>query len=67
MTHVKGISGKSESAEDREIIANSATLFNLGAAITAVQMLPAYVTMNGRISTRDDVRKNSNTGVFEHE
>jgi len=42
-------------------------LFNLGGAITAVQVLPAgvYVTMNGRIFPWDKVRKNRSTGVFE--
>lgn len=42
-------------------------LFNLGGALTAVQVLPAgvYVTMNGRVFPWDDVRKNRDTGVFE--
>jgi L-asparaginase len=42
-------------------------LFNLGGAITAVQVLPAgvYITMNGRIFPWDNVRKNRDTGVFE--
>lgn len=42
-------------------------LFNLGGALTAVQVLPAgvYVTMNGRIFPWNDVRKNRDTGVFE--
>jgi L-asparaginase len=42
-------------------------LFNLGGAITAVQVLPpgVYVTMNGRVFPWDNVRKNRDTGVFE--
>jgi len=43
--------------------------FNLGAAIAAVQLLPAgaYITMNGRIFPYDDVKKNLGTGYFERE
>ncbi len=42
-------------------------LFNLGGALTAVQILPpgVYVTMNGRVFDWDRVRKNRDTGVFE--
>ncbi len=42
-------------------------LFNLGGAMTAVQVLPAgvYITMNGRVFPWDNVRKNHDTGVFE--
>jgi L-asparaginase len=42
-------------------------LFNLGGAITAVQVLApgVYVTMNGRIFPWDNVRKDRSTGVFE--
>ncbi len=42
-------------------------LFNLGGALTAVQILPpgVYVTMNGRVFHWDNVRKNRDTGVFE--
>jgi L-asparaginase len=42
-------------------------LFNLGGAVTAVQVLPpgVYITMNGRVFDWDDVRKNRETGVFE--
>ena len=42
-------------------------LFNLGGAVTAVQVLPPgiYITMNGRVFDWDDVRKNRETGVFE--
>ncbi len=40
--------------------------FNLGCAVTAVQCLPigVYVTMNGRIFTWDNVRKNRQIGEF---
>ncbi|MEK9501509.1 asparaginase domain-containing protein [Gaopeijia maritima] len=42
-------------------------LFNLGGALTAVQVLPAgtWVAMNGRIFDGTTVRKNRDTGVFE--
>jgi L-asparaginase len=42
-------------------------LFNLGSALSFVQVLPAgvYVAMNGRILPGDRVRKNPQTGVFE--
>lgn len=42
-------------------------LFNLGGALTAVQVLPpgVYVTMNGQVFDWDDVRKNRDTGIFE--
>ncbi|HEX7794903.1 MAG TPA: asparaginase domain-containing protein, partial [Vicinamibacterales bacterium] len=42
-------------------------LFNLGSAISFVQVLPpgVYVAMNGRYFPWDCVRKNRETGVFE--
>ena len=42
-------------------------LFNLGSALSFVQVLPpgVYVAMNGRHFTWDRVRKNRTTGVFE--
>src|SRR5205809_965205 len=42
-------------------------LFNLGSALSFVQVLPAgvYIAMNGRCFTWDGVRKNRETGVFE--
>lgn len=42
-------------------------LFNLGGALTAVQVLSpgVYVSMNGRVFSWDNVRKNRDTGVFE--
>ena len=42
-------------------------LFNLGSALSFVQILPpgAYVAMNGRYFHWDRVRKNRETGVFE--
>jgi len=42
-------------------------LFNLGGALTVVQVLPpgVYVTMNGRVFSWNEVRKNRDTGVFE--
>jgi L-asparaginase len=42
-------------------------LFNLGSALSFVQVLPAgvYVAMNGRCFAWDRVRKNRETGVFD--
>ena len=42
-------------------------LFNLGSALSFVQVLPAgvYLAMNGRCFNWDRVRKNRDTGVFE--
>ena len=42
-------------------------LFNLGSALSFVQILPpgVYVAMNGRYFQWDRVRKNRQTGVFE--
>ena len=42
-------------------------LFNLGSALSFVQVLPAgvYVAMNGRYFSWNNVRKNRETGVFE--
>src|SRR3954465_12014309 len=42
-------------------------LFNLGSALSFVQVLPpgVYVAMNGRYFSWDGVRKNRETGVFE--
>ena len=42
-------------------------LFNLGSALSFVQVLPAgvYVAMNGQHFAWDRVRKNRDTGVFE--
>lgn len=41
--------------------------FNLGTALTMVQLLPAgvYIAMNGRSFNWDNVRKNRETGFFE--
>jgi L-asparaginase len=42
-------------------------LFNLGSALSFVQVLPAgvYIAMNGRYFNWDGVKKNRETGVFE--
>ena len=42
-------------------------LFNLGSALSFVQVLSAgvYIAMNGRYFASDRVRKNKDTGVFE--
>ena len=46
----------------------SDALFNLGCAISAVQTLPngVYITMNGKIFSWDNVRKNKELGLFEN-
>ena len=43
-------------------------LFNLGTAISAVQLLPkgVFVAMNGKIFPWDNVRKNKKIGEFEN-
>ena len=45
----------------------SDALFNLGCAFTAVQALKqgVYITMNGKIFSWDNVRKNKESGEFE--
>ena len=42
-------------------------LFNLGSALSLVQVLPpsVYIAMNGRYFMWDRVRKNRDTGIFE--
>ncbi len=42
-------------------------LFNLGGALSVVQVLPpgVYIAMNGRVFDWNRVRKNKDTGVFE--
>jgi L-asparaginase len=42
-------------------------LFNLGSALSFVQVLPpgVYIAMNGRCFQSNSVRKNRDTGVFE--
>jgi L-asparaginase len=49
------------------IFTNSDAVFNLGAAITAVQVLPpgVWITMSGRVFAWDRVRKNRDRGIFE--
>jgi len=44
-------------------------LFNLGSALSFVQVLPpgVYVAMNGQHFRWDAVRKNKTTGCFEHQ
>jgi len=47
-------------------IKQSDALFNLGCAVTAVQLLPAgvYITMNGKVFAWDKVRKDKQAGEF---
>jgi len=47
-------------------IKQSDALFNLGCAITAVQLMPAgiYITMNGQVFTWDKVVKDKQAGAF---
>jgi L-asparaginase len=46
---------------------SSDAVFNLGCALTAVQILPqgVYIAMNGRVFPWDNVRKNRESGIFE--
>lgn len=46
---------------------NSDTLYNLGSAFIAVQLLSAgvYIVMNGKVFAWDNVKKNFFTGYFE--
>ena len=48
------------------VFSNSDAVFNLGCAVTAVQILPrgVHIAMNGRVFPWDDVRKNKAQGVF---
>ena len=45
----------------------SDAVFNLGCAMTAVQLLSpgVYITMGGRVYAADGVRKNREKGIFE--
>jgi L-asparaginase len=46
---------------------NSDGLFNLGAAVTAVQLLGkgVFIAMNGKVFPWDNVRKNFDLGEFQ--
>ncbi|MBE0470814.1 MAG: asparaginase [Methyloprofundus sp.] len=48
-------------------VSQSDALFNLGCAVTAVQLLPAgvYITMNGKVFTWDKVIKDRQVGEFK--
>lgn len=50
-------------------IAGSDAVFNLGGAMTAVQLLPpgVYVAMNSRIIEWNEVKKDRENGVFTGE
>jgi L-asparaginase len=66
----EGVSGKTIVLTGAMIpiaFGSSDGLFNLGGALTVVQVLPpgVYITMNGRVFEWDNVRKNRETGVFE--
>jgi L-asparaginase len=49
------------------VFIGSDSLFNLGFACAAAQLLPpgVYIAMNGQVFTWDNVRKNTGLGVFE--
>jgi L-asparaginase len=49
------------------IFNNSDAVFNLGCALTAVQLMPpgVYIAMNGTVFPWSNVRKNKAKGVFE--
>ncbi len=66
----EGVSGKTivlTGAMVPYAFGSSDGLFNLGSALSFVQVLPAgvYVAMNGRCFPWDNVRKNRELGVFE--
>jgi len=46
---------------------NSDAVFNVGCAVAAVQTMPpgAYIAINGRIYTPDQIKKNRSLGRFE--
>ena len=49
------------------VFSSSDAVFNLGCAVTAVQLRPhgVFISMNGRVFAWDKVRKNRELGVFE--
>jgi L-asparaginase len=66
----RGVSGKTVVLTGAMIpyaFGSSDGLFNLGSALSFVQVLPpgVYIAMNGRHFEWDKVRKNRQTGVFE--
>lgn len=66
----KGVEGKTIVLTGAMIpyaFGSSDGLFNLGSALSLVQLLPAgvYVAMNGQHFAWDKVRKNRESGVFE--
>jgi len=66
----RGVSGKTIVLTGAMIpyaFGSSDGLFNLGSALSLVQVLPhgIYIAMNGRHFEWDQVRKNRETGVFE--
>jgi len=50
------------------VFSGSDALFNLGCAVSAVQILPkgVYITMNGKIFSWDNIKKNKEIGEFEN-
>ena len=66
----RGVSGKTVVLTGAMIpyaFGSSDGLFNLGSALSFVQVLPhgVYIAMNGRHFRWDQVRKNKETGAFE--
>jgi len=66
----QGVSGKTVVLTGAMIpyaFGSSDGLFNLGSALSIVQLLRpgVYIAMNGRHFVWDKVRKNRETGVFE--
>jgi L-asparaginase len=66
----RGVSGKTVVLTGAMIpyaFGSSDGLFNLGSALSFVQVLPpgVYIAMNGQHFAWDKVRKNRETGVFE--
>jgi len=67
---LKGIPGKVlvlTGAMQPALLRGTDAIFNIGAAVTAVQILPegVHIIMNGRVFDPDRVRKNREANVFE--
>ena len=65
--HVKGKTIVLTGAMVPYAFGSSDGLFNLGSALSFVQVLPAgvYIAMNGKYFRSDNVRKNRDVGTFE--
>ena len=67
---LEGLSGKVivlTGAMQPALFRGTDAIFNIGAAVTAVQILPegVHIVMNGRVFPPDSVRKNREANIFE--